>query len=398
MPQVRRVLTTDEKASYSVVDDAGDALPWIEEYLVFATDQFSPNTVASYARALADWAMILDARGEAWDSFPSEAFGSFLNYVRTRDLPSQPRIGAPPWTASPATVQVRAAAVLAFYTWHADVHGLSGPYDALYSAKRRAGRGSFKPLLEGVAPRIENRRTIYKVRSGPRGRTPVLTPDHVNTILNACSTQGTDGEWSHNPAGLRDRLIFATLAETGMRIGQALTLRNQDWIIGRGAQPSIHLAARQDHPHGVRSKTGENLIYISDDLEQLFSAYMWHLADMGIDAYVPDFGTHFTFVNLAKPPYFAPMRRESVAEKVKSITKAHSDSLPPAWSPHWLRHTHASALLLSGVPPHVVQQRLGHQQIQTTLDTYGWVTADAELRALGGWKAFTAGWDNLHDA
>ncbi|WP_454151802.1 hypothetical protein [Microbacterium lacticum] len=54
--------------------------------------------------------------------------------------------------------------------------------------------------------------------------------------------------------------------------------------------------------------------------------------------------------------------------------------------------------MLSGVPPHVVQQRLGHAQIQTTLDTYGWVTADAELRALGGWKAFTAGWDTLHEA
>ena len=37
-------------------------------------------------------------------------------------------------------------------------------------------------------------------------------------------------------------------------------------------------------------------------------------------------------------------------------------SLPPDWSPHWLRHTHATALLLAGVPEHVVMRRLGHAQ------------------------------------
>ncbi|SIT72116.1 tyrosine-type recombinase/integrase [Microbacterium sp. RU33B] len=392
MTQLRRVVTSDGRISFSVVDELGDALGWIEDYLVFATDQFSPNTVQSYARSLADWAEVLALRGEAWDDFHSEAFGDFLNYIRYGDTPGTPRIGPPPKVAAPATVQARSAAVLAFYTWQADVNGVTTPYERLFSAKRRAGRSPYKPMLEGVAPRSDTRATIYKVRSGPRRRTPVLTPNQVNTILDACSQQGTDGEWSNPPAGLRDRLLFATLSETGMRIGQALSLRHHDWILGRGSQPAIRLAARQDHPHGVRSKSSENLIYISDSLERLYSAYAWHLTDMGIDAYVPDFPHHFAFVNLAKPPYFAPMRSESVQQKIRGISKAHP-SLPDKWSAHWFRHTHASALLLSGVPPHVVQQRLGHADVQTTLNTYGWVTADAELRALSGWKDFTAGWE-----
>lgn len=37
---------------------------------------------------------------------------------------------------------------------------------------------------------------------------------------------------------------------------------------------------------------------------------------------------------------------------------------------HGLRHTHATLLLQSGVHPKVVQERLGHRSIQTTLDTY----------------------------
>ena len=47
---------------------------------------------------------------------------------------------------------------------------------------------------------------------------------------------------------------------------------------------------------------------------------------------------------------------------------------------HDLRHTHTSLLLASGVPVHVVQARLGHASIQTTVDTYGHVlpASDAE--------------------
>ncbi|GAT11006.1 integrase [Mycolicibacterium novocastrense] len=60
------------------------------------------------------------------------------------------------------------------------------------------------------------------------------------------------------------------------------------------------------------------------------------------------------------------------------------------------RHTHATALLLSGTPPHVVMRRLGHADIQTTLSTYGWVTEDAEMRTLAQWRSYVAGWKGLH--
>lgn len=35
-----------------------------------------------------------------------------------------------------------------------------------------------------------------------------------------------------------------------------------------------------------------------------------------------------------------------------------------------LRHTHATLLLANGVPPKVIQERLGYSQISITLDTY----------------------------
>ena len=48
---------------------------------------------------------------------------------------------------------------------------------------------------------------------------------------------------------------------------------------------------------------------------------------------------------------------------------------------HDLRHTHASLLLSEGTPIHIVQARLGHQSITTTVDIYGHVPQDADIAA-----------------
>ena len=103
---------------------------------------------------------------------------------------------------------------------------------------------------------------------------------------------------------------------------------------------------------------------------------------------------HFVFVNLAREPYFSPWSPDSVYDKVDAITKAANGQLP-RWSPHWLRHTHATALLLAGAAPHVVMRRLGHADYQTTLEQYGWVTVEAEMRNLAEWRAYTNGWKGL---
>lgn len=49
--------------------------------------------------------------------------------------------------------------------------------------------------------------------------------------------------------------------------------------------------------------------------------------------------------------------------------------LPP--NIHDLRHTHASWLIASGVPLPFIQARLGHENITTTVDTYGHLVPDA---------------------
>ncbi|GAA0313545.1 tyrosine-type recombinase/integrase [Bacillus carboniphilus] len=49
---------------------------------------------------------------------------------------------------------------------------------------------------------------------------------------------------------------------------------------------------------------------------------------------------------------------------------------------HDLRHTHATLMLLQGIPAKVVSERLGHASIQTTLNTYGHLLPSIQKEAI----------------
>lgn len=49
---------------------------------------------------------------------------------------------------------------------------------------------------------------------------------------------------------------------------------------------------------------------------------------------------------------------------------------------HSLRHTHATKLIESGVNPKAVQERLGHEKIETTLQTYVHNTENMTISAV----------------
>lgn len=61
------------------------------------------------------------------------------------------------------------------------------------------------------------------------------------------------------------------------------------------------------------------------------------------------------------------LSRQCIASSFKRMCKKAKVSYH---SFHSLRHTHASILLANGVHPKIVQERLGHAKISTTMDTY----------------------------
>ena len=77
-----------------------------------------------------------------------------------------------------------------------------------------------------------------------------------------------------------------------------------------------------------------------------------------------------------------PLQPQSLTHQFTRIIKRIKDL--PRIRLHDLRHSHATQLLAAGVHPKIVQERLGHASITTTLDLYSHVTntmqADAAAR------------------
>ena len=388
MVRVQRVQSDGAETTWTVLGDDFLPIPEVELYFehLRQTDS-SPNTVKSYSRALCLWWEFLGLRGRAWDQVKLEDMSAFLAWMRTGIppdvIPLRGTVRAS--NISPSTAAVRIQAVRSFYAFH-QWRG----YD--FGAVVYSDRSSRRPYLPFLGHTSRGFRRSASV-SVPKRRSiaPILTVRQIDAIKDHCGRfEAKTGEWN---GSVRDLLLFTLLEETGLRLGEALSLQHRDWHAGRGENPFVEVAPRHDHPYGLRVKGFRyRKIHISDSLNRLYAEYVWQLCEAGMDLAVRSMDEAFVFVNLRLGYEFKPLRAETVYKRVGRIRRALGTAVPPDWTPHWFRHTHATAMLLAGAPLHVVSRRLGHADVQTTLDLYAWVTDDEELRSLADWRRLTNRW------
>ena len=358
----RVVLPASSLESWTVLGDDDLPVAPIERYLAYLTDiERSPNTVKAYAHDLKDYFTFLDGCGLDWREVRLEDIGEFVAWLRLpptgRDgrvlvLPSvEHHVGA-------STVNRKLSALSAFYQ-HAARHGVDlgellvtwGP------AGRRGGRKPFLHHISKGQPIARRAIALKTSRKLPR----VLTADEVQAILGACGR-------------LRDRLLFAVLYDTGMRIGEALGLRHEDIA---AAEREITVLPRHN-ANGARSKSGSmRTIPVSAELVRLYADYLHE--EYG------DLDSDYVFVNLWGRPHGHPLAYPAVYDLVRRLRRQTGLD----FDPHWYRHTAATRLLRDGVPVEVVSAVLGHASITTTLDTYGHLNSEDARRALeaAGWFA-----------
>ena len=196
-----------------------------------------------------------------------------------------------------------------------------------------------------------------RVRGSRRGgRPPLLLPAQIQNILDGCAVvDAGSGEWTGN---LRDRLLFALMAETGMRLGELLGMRINDFVMGRGGTAYVEVVPRCDNPNGARVKMMRpRRVYVGSQVEQLFADYLTHLACRAAEFGIAVTADSPLLVNLQRPPLLAALREGTVRDKTTALRRKGIG--PADWTPHWFRHTHATALLLAGIPEWVVSRRLG---------------------------------------
>lgn len=134
----------------------------------------------------------------------------------------------------------------------------------------------------------------------------------------------------------------------------------EDFIFDHNKGHRIRLVDRGELPNGAKLKTGEREIYVSQDLMDLFDDYEYEvLDDLEID-------TNFVFVKLRGENAGNPLEYQDVSALFKRLKQKTNIDVHA----HLLRHTHATMYYRQTKDIKQVQERLGHSQIQTTMNMY----------------------------
>jgi len=167
-----------------------------------------------------------------------------------------------------------------------------------------------------------------------------LNPGQLDRLLNSPKIS--------NEAGLRDKAILETLFSTGLRVSELVSL-NRD---------QINLDRKE---FGVRGK-GDKLrvVFLSDSAAEWLERYLRARRDR----FKPLFIRYSGAVDAKRDGERMRLTARSV-EKIVG-TYAKRCGLPVVATPHTLRHSFATDLLIGGADLRSVQEMLGHESIRTT--------------------------------
>ncbi len=337
---------------WMVLDD--DYLPVepIQKYLHYLDSVGrSPNTIQTYAHNLKLFWEYLQDRQLDWQEVNLEKLSDFIHWLRNPNagvISIQPQVSK----RTEKTINHCLTTVSGFYDFHHRLGAFEGA-DSLYRYQVQPGK-KYKPFLHHISKGKEVKTRLLKVKE-PKTFPGCLTPEQVNTLVDACNN-------------LRDKFLVRLLYESGLRIGEALGLRHEDLVTGKVNE--IHVVPRADNVNYVRAKSGvERTVHVSKELMQWYSAYL-------IEEYPEDIDCDFVFV-VTKAPGKGKVGNPLTYKTVDSLFRRLSKKTGiKEATPHLLRHTHATELIRSGWDMSYVQKRLGHADIQTTINTYVHLTED----------------------
>jgi len=197
----------------------------------------------------------------------------------------------------------------------------------------------YKSLLHHIYKNKPAQRRCISLRT-QKDIPKTISHEQCKALLAACTNS-------------RDYFLLSLLHETGLRIGQALALRHEDIITWDN---EIRITYRAFNINEAYNKTTHPyIVHVSPQLMSRYSNYMDSLANHQHPDYV--------FVDLM---HFKPLHYSAVHKMFSRLSKKTGIPI----TPHMLRHTHATELIQLGWDSALVQKRLGHASVQTTIDVY----------------------------
>jgi site-specific recombinase XerD len=186
-----------------------------------------------------------------------------------------------------------------------------------------------------------------------RKQVTFLHYDEVERLIGAIAT---DSE-----SGLRDRAIVELLFSSGLRVSELVGL-NRDHVNATRREFTVRGKGQKDRP-----------VFISETAAEHLKNYLDERQDLLVPLFI-------SYSNKQKAPSTSGDYRRLTARSIQRIVALYAKlaGITKHVSPHTMRHSFATDLLMNGADIRSVQNMLGHSDISTT-QIYTHVT-DEHLR------------------
>ena len=148
-----------------------------------------------------------------------------------------------------------------------------------------------------------------------------------------------------------------------MRLGESIAMCWEN-LDARNSQYTVAETTRQGRVGPPKS--GKRLIDLDGPLVAKLEA---HVKELRKESLKTGIQAHYLFPGITQRMVQTAMRRACMAARLRTR------------SPHDLRHTYATILLMAHISPAYVQKQLGHHSISMTVDIYGhWIPGEGRER------------------
>lgn len=337
---------------YLLVDAAGVPVEEVRKFLRFKDScGRARNTLKAYCFHLKSYFEYLESICMPLDRVGMDELAGFIrwlqgdrNYRNIIAFPSQ--IGQ---KCSARTINVYMSTIYSFYDYLSRHEEYRLRLSDRLTRTILGSRRGFRDFLYHINKSKLYESHIIKLKE-PKKHIKTIKKSEIELLLSACST-------------LRDQFLIQLLWESGLRIGEALSLWLED--IEPDAR-RIHVVDRGELENLSEIKTvcSPRTVDVSADLMNLFFEYI-------AESHTDDVDTNHVFIKLSGPNRYSPLEYSDVAALVYRLR----NKTGIYFTAHMLRHSSLSELRRLGWPVEQLRIRAGHRFVQST---YVYLHADDE--------------------
>lgn len=337
--------TSEGKTRYYLADDALTPVPEVLNYLRFEDNRgLARNTLRLHCIHMKHFYTFLEQKRIKYTNVTVDRLAEFIAWLKYPKISEKviPLMLEPAVKAQ--TINANIDTVLGFYNYLLLHEECENQLSQKLIKFVKSPQKNYRSFLNGIADRKREKRYMLHLPV-PQQKIRTIPREDVNKLIKATNN-------------IRDYFLLYLLFETGMRIGEALSLWLEDFDIS-GCTITIHDRGEMENLSEIKTVTSPRKLDCTGNLMEVFTEYVCIFHTEGIK-------TNHVFVKMQGKNAGKAMDYTDVDNLFRKLRKKTGIYI----TPHMFRHTSLSMLNSAGWELELLRIRAGHKNIYTTLNTY----------------------------